>query len=341
MKSCNDFSLSILVPVFNEEESIGPFIAALDNALSSLRHQLDIVFVNDGSSDNTRKVIEGLITNDPRVTLVNLARNFGKEAAMTAGLDHVKGDACVIMDVDLQDPPELILEFVKEWRTGEWDTIYGVREDRSKDTWMKRVSAGGFYRVFNWLASETTLPENAGDFRLIDRVVIDAMRQLPERNRFMKGLLAWGAFRSKGITFTRPERHAGETKFNYWKLWNFAVDGLLSFTAWPLRIWGFVGCVTSLLAFLFMLKIVIGASFFDIQTPGYASTISVVLFLGGIQLISLGIIGGYISRMYREMKGRPIYLVEGVYGQYDKQNLVEGYSVANAKHVEKVSPVHA
>ncbi|OIN23510.1 glycosyltransferase family 2 protein [Vibrio barjaei] len=341
MKSSNEFSLSILVPVFNEEESVRPFIDALDSALNGMRHQLDIVFVNDGSSDRTRTVIEELMAKDKRVTLVNLARNFGKEAAMTAGLDHVRGDACVIMDVDLQDPPELILEFVKEWQTGEWDTIYGVREDRSKDTWMKRVSAGGFYRVFNWLSSETTLPENAGDFRLIDRVVIEAMRQLPERNRFMKGLLAWGAFRSKGVTFRRPERHAGETKFNYWKLWNFAVDGLLSFTAWPLRIWGFVGCVISLLAFLFMLKIVIGATFFDIKTPGYASTISVVLFLGGIQLISLGIIGGYISRMYREMKQRPIYLVEGIYGQYDKGSSPKQPPLSGTQQVEKVSSVNA
>ncbi|MGF1750397.1 MULTISPECIES: glycosyltransferase family 2 protein [Vibrio] len=319
MKCNNDFILSILVPVYNEEASITPFIQALDEVLDPIKANLDVVFVNDGSSDNTKQVIESVMASDPQVSLVNLARNFGKEAAMTAGLDYVKGDACVIMDVDLQDPPELILEFVELWQTKQWDTIYGVRVDRSKDTWFKRLTAGGFYRFFNWVTSDTKIPENAGDFRLIDRVVIDALRQLPERNRFMKGLMAWSAFRSTGVTFQRPERHAGETKFNYWKLWNFAVDGIFSFTAWPLRIWGFVGCAISCLAFLFMLKIVIGATFFDVKTPGYASTISVVLFLGGIQLISLGIIGGYISRMYRELKQRPIYLVEGVYGRYGKQ----------------------
>lgn len=316
MKNINNYTLSILVPVFNEEASIVPFMAALDNALGSIKERLDIVFVNDGSNDSTRQVIESVIQSDSRVTLVNLARNFGKESAMTAGLDHVQGDACVIMDVDLQDPPELILEFLALWQTGEWDTVYGVRVDRSKDTFLKRLTAGGFYRFFNWISSETKIPENAGDFRLIDRTVIEAIRQLPERNRFMKGLLAWTAFRSTGVHFHRPERVAGETKFNYWKLWNFAIDGIFSFTAWPLRIWGFIGCAISGLAFMFMLKIIIGATFFGIKTPGYASTISVVLFLGGIQLISLGIIGGYVSRMYRELKQRPIYLIEGVYGRY-------------------------
>jgi glycosyltransferase involved in cell wall biosynthesis len=320
MKDINNYMLSILVPVYNEQESILPFMAAIDTTLHSIKDKLDIVFVNDGSSDNTQRIVESLIQRDDRVSLVNLARNFGKESAMTAGLDHVKGDACVIMDVDLQDPPELILQFIELWQTGDWDTVYGVRVDRSKDTWLKRLTAGGFYRFFNWVSAETKIPENAGDFRLIDRTVIDAIQQLPERNRFMKGLLAWGAFRSTGVEFERPERAVGETKFNYWKLWNFAIDGIFSFTAWPLRIWGFVGCAISGLAFLFMLKIVVGATLFGIKTPGYASTISVVLFLGGIQLISLGVIGGYVSRIYREVKQRPVYLVEGVYGRYQKSS---------------------
>ncbi|GAL33989.1 glycosyl transferase family 2 [Vibrio maritimus] len=324
MKHINNYTLSILVPVYNEQESILPFMDAVDTSLNSIKDKLDIVFVNDGSSDSTKQIIESVIELDSRVSLVNLARNFGKESAMTAGLDHVQGDACVIMDVDLQDPPELILKFLELWQTGDWDTVYGVRVDRSKDTWVKRITAGGFYRFFNWIAADTKIPENAGDFRLIDRTVIDAIRQLPERNRFMKGLLAWTAFRSTGVEFERPERVAGETKFNYWKLWNFAIDGIFSFTAWPLRIWGFVGCAISGLAFLFMLKIIIGATFFGIKTPGYASTISVVLFLGGIQLISLGVIGGYVSRIYREIKQRPIYLIEGVYGRYQ--------SVTQPKH---------
>ncbi|QOQ67681.1 glycosyltransferase family 2 protein [Photobacterium damselae] len=314
-----DYRLSLIVPVYNEEESIETFIGAINTRLASIRSHIDIVFINDGSSDNTRTVIENQIRQDDSITLVNLAKNFGKEAAMTAGLNYVEGDAAVILDVDLQDPPELILEFVRLWQTGEYDTVYGVRVDRSHDTFMKRFTAGGFYRFFNLLSSGTRLPENVGDFRLIDRSVIEAIKQLPERNRFMKGLLAWSSFRSIGVDFQRPKRCAGDTKFNYWKLWNFAVDGIFSFTAWPLRVWGFIGLGISFLSFIFLMYVLISALFFGIHTPGYASTISVVLFLGGIQLISLGVIGGYISRIYVEVKQRPIYLIEGVYGKYKEQ----------------------
>ncbi|HIF9176311.1 TPA: glycosyltransferase family 2 protein [Photobacterium damselae] len=314
-----DYRLSLIVPVYNEEESIETFIGAINTRLASIRSHIDIVFINDGSSDNTRTVIENQIRQDDSITLVNLAKNFGKEAAMTAGLNYVEGDAAIILDVDLQDPPELILEFVRLWQTGEYDTVYGVRVDRSHDTFMKRFTAGGFYRFFNLLSSGTRLPENVGDFRLIDRSVIEAIKQLPERNRFMKGLLAWSSFRSIGVDFQRPERCAGDTKFNYWKLWNFAVDGIFSFTAWPLRVWGFIGLGISFLSFIFLMYVLISALFFGIHTPGYASTISVVLFLGGIQLISLGVIGGYISRIYVEVKQRPIYLIEGVYGKYKEQ----------------------
>lgn len=220
-----DFRLSLVVPVYNEEESIDAFISAIDAELAPLKDRLEIVFVNDGSRDRTREVVEQAIARDPRVTLVNLARNFGKEAAMTAGLHQAKGDAMVPMDVDLQDPPALILEFVKLWQTGDYDTVYGIRVDRSADTPMKRLTAGGFYRFFNALSTSTKLPENAGDFRLIDRKVVEALKQLPERNRFMKGLFAWAGFRAVGVPYERPARHAGETKFNYWKLWNFALDG--------------------------------------------------------------------------------------------------------------------
>ncbi|PSB87423.1 glycosyltransferase family 2 protein [Photobacterium damselae] len=314
-----DYRLSLIVPVYNEEESIETFIGAINTRLASIRSHIDIVFINDGSSDNTRTVIENQIRQDDSITLINLVKNFGKEAAMTAGLNYVEGDAAVILDVDLQDPPELILEFVRLWQTGEYDTVYGVRVDRSHDTFMKRFTAGGFYRFFNLLSSGTRLPENVGDFRLIDRSVIEAIKQLPERNRFMKGLLAWSSFRSIGVDFQRPERCAGDTKFNYWKLWNFAVDGIFSFTAWPLRVWGFIGLGISFLSFIFLMYVLISALFFGIHTPGYASTISVVLFLGGIQLISLGVIGGYISRIYVEVKQRPIYLIEGVYGKYKEQ----------------------
>ncbi|WP_279131439.1 glycosyltransferase family 2 protein [Photobacterium phosphoreum] len=311
-----DYRLSLIVPVYNEEVAIEPFLDAINGKLSSIRSHIDIMFINDGSKDNTKLVIEKMITQDPSISLVNFARNFGKEAAMTAGLDYVQGDAAVIMDVDLQDPPEVILEFVTLWLTGNYDTIYGVRVDRSQDTYTKRLTAGGFYRFFNFLSAETILPENAGDFRLINRCVIETVKQLPERNRFMKGLLAWSSLRAIGVNFQRPERLVGDTKFNYWKLWNFAMDGITSFTAWPLRVWGFVGFGISLLSFIFLMYIVISALCFGVHTPGYASTISVVLFLGGIQLISLGVIGGYVSRIYTELKHRPIYLVEDIYGNY-------------------------
>ena len=185
---------------------------------------------------------------------------------------------------------------------------------------MKRLTAGGFYRFFNALSTSTKLPENAGDFRLIDRKVVEAIKQLPERNRFMKGLFAWAGFRAVGVPYERPARHAGETKFNYWKLWNFALDGLMSFSSWPLRVWSYIGVGVSFIAFLYILKIITQVLFFGIDVPGYASLMSVMLFLGGIQLLSLGIIGEYIGRMFVEVKQRPVYLIEGVYGQYAKQD---------------------
>ena len=225
------FTISLVVPVYNEEESIDTFIETIDKELAPLRDQLQIVFVNDGSRDKTREVVEKAIERDNRVSLINLARNFGKEAAMTAGLAHARGDAVIPMDVDLQDPPALVLEFVRLWREEGYDTVYGVRTDRNADTAMKRLTAGGFYRFFNAVSTTTKIPENAGDFRLMDRRVVEAINQLPERNRFMKGLFAWAGFRSIGVPYARPERAAGTTKFNYWKLWNFALDGLFSFSS--------------------------------------------------------------------------------------------------------------
>jgi glycosyltransferase involved in cell wall biosynthesis len=227
--SNQSFTISLVVPVYNEEESIDTFIETIDKELAPLRDQLQIVFVNDGSRDKTREVVEKAIERDNRVSLINLARNFGKEAAMTAGLAHARGDAVIPMDVDLQDPPALVLEFVRLWREEGYDTVYGVRTDRNADTAMKRLTAGGFYRFFNAVSTTTKIPENAGDFRLMDRRVVEAINQLPERNRFMKGLFAWAGFRSIGVPYARPERAAGTTKFNYWKLWNFALDGLFSF----------------------------------------------------------------------------------------------------------------
>ena len=320
MEKKKDFTISLVVPVYNEEESIQTFIDTIDKELEPLRDKLQIVFVNDGSRDKTRQVIESVIKTEPRVTLVNLARNFGKEAAMTAGLFHARGDAVVPMDVDLQDPPKLILEFVRLWQEEGYDTVYGVRTDRNADTPMKRLTAGGFYRLFNAVSTTTRIPENAGDFRLMDRRVVEVIKQLPERNRFMKGLFAWAGFNSIGVPYERPARAAGETKFNYWKLWNFALDGFFSFSSWPLRVWSYIGAGVALLSFIYMLVIITKVIFFGIDSPGYASLMCVILFLGGMQLISIGVLGEYLGRMFLEVKQRPVFVIEGVYGQYARDD---------------------
>ncbi|WP_299490967.1 glycosyltransferase family 2 protein [uncultured Shewanella sp.] len=309
-------NLTLIVPVYNEQDNISAFIKSIKVELVSIYQHIDILFINDGSTDDTFNVISAEIEKNDNISLIDLARNFGKEAAMTAGLQHARGDAVVIMDVDLQDPPCVILEFFRLWCTDKYDTVYGVRVDRSADTRMKRCTAGGFYKLFNLLSHRTKLPENTGDFRLINRKVIDALNQMPERNRFMKGMFAWSAFRAIGVPFERPERNIGKTKFNYWSLWNFALDGILSFTSWPLRVWSYIGFGISFIAFLYASHILIDTLFLGVKVPGYASIMSVILFLGGVQLISLGVIGEYIGRIFTEIKQRPIYLINNITGFY-------------------------
>jgi glycosyltransferase involved in cell wall biosynthesis len=305
--------VSLLVPVFNEEESIDLFIEATSRVMERAGLPCEFVFVNDGSSDGTLPRLIERSRGDPRVRVVSLSRNFGKEAALTAGLDHARGDVVVPMDVDLQDPPELIPRFLERWREG-YDVVYGVRASRASDTTSKRMTAGWFYRLFNRL-SQTRIPENAGDFRLIDRRAADVLRGLPERNRFMKGLFAWVGFRSVGVPYERAPRAAGTTKWNYWRLWNFAIDGLVSFSTVPLRVWTYVGALVALCSFLYALIIVARVILFGIDVPGYASLMTVVLFIGGVQLLSLGVIGEYLGRLFVEVKGRPVYVVDGVYEQ--------------------------
>jgi len=307
----SDPLISIIVPVFNEEESVDLFCDTLIPLLERGRLRFEIVFVNDGSRDGTfeRLLLRG--TDDARLRVVNLSRNFGKEAAMTAGIDQARGDALVPMDIDLQDPPEVIEAFVARWREG-YDVVYGVRTERANDTRAKRVSAGWFYRIFNSL-SPVRIPANVGDFRLVDRRAIEVLRQLPERNRFMKGLFAWVGFNAIGVEYSRPARAAGSTKFNFWRLWNFALDGLVSFSTAPLRAWFYVGLVVAAVAFIYATFITTRVIIFGVDTPGFASLFVAVLGLGGIQLLSLGIIGEYLGRLFLEVKGRPIYVVEGVY----------------------------
>lgn len=301
-------TLSLIVAVLNEEESVAPFMAAIDHHLAELPADLEILFVDDGSTDHTIAEIERAQQNDPRVRYLKLSRNFGKESAMTAGLDYATGDAVIPMDVDLQDPPELIHEFFRLWQEG-YSTVYGMRLDRNEDTRGKRASAGMFYRVFNWL-SHTEIPANTGDFRLMDRKVVEALKKLPERNRFMKGMFAWPGYSSIGVEYSRPARHAGQTKWNAWKLWNFALDGLTSFSTWPLRVWTYVGLGIAVISLFYMAYIILRTMILGVEWPGYASLMSAVLFFGSVQLISVGVLGEYIGRLYIEMKGRPVYLVD-------------------------------
>ncbi|MBL0901309.1 MAG: glycosyltransferase, partial [Reyranella sp.] len=238
-------------------------------------------------------------------------RTSAKDPPLTAGIDHARGDILVPMDIDLQDPPELIAAFVARWREG-YDIVYGIRAGRHSDTATKRVSAGWFYRVFNSM-SPVRIPPNVGDFRLVDRRAVEVLRQLPERNRFMKGLFAWVGFNSIGVPYERPQRAAGTTKFSLWRLWNFAIDGVVSFSTAPLRAWFYVGVVIAAIAVLYAIFIITRVLILGIDTPGYASLLIAVLLMGAIQLLSLGIIGEYLGRLFLEVKARPIYVVEGVY----------------------------
>ena len=307
----HDPLLSLVVPVYNEEESIDIFLTAVEPFLDRAGLRFEIVFVNDGSRDDTLAKLFDCSTRDRRIRVVNLSRNFGKEAALTAGIDHARGDILIPMDIDLQDPPDLIKPFIERWREG-YDIVYGVRSARTWDTLSKRVSANWFYWAFNTM-SPVRIPANVGDFRLVDRRAIEVLRTLPERNRFMKGLFAWVGFNAVGIPYERPQRVAGSSKFNLWRLWNFALDGVVSFSTVPLRISFYGGLAIAAVAALYALFIIVRVLILGIDTPGYASLLIVVLAMGAIQLVSIGIIGEYLGRLFLEAKGRPIYVVEGVY----------------------------
>ena len=303
--------LSLVIPVFDEEDSIDLFIDTVVPMLERDRLRYELVFVNDGSRDDTLSRLIARSAADRHIRIVNLSRNFGKEAALTAGIDHARGDVLLPMDIDLQDPPDLIGAFMARWREG-YDIVYGVRTARRTDTTAKRMSAGWFYWAFNAM-SPVRIPANVGDFRLVDRRAAEVLRQLPERNRVMKGLFAWVGFNSIGVPYERPERAAGTTKFNYWRLWNFALDGVVSFSTAPLRAWFYVGLVLAAIAVFYAIFIITRVLILGIDTPGYASLLIAVLLMGAIQLLSLGIIGEYLGRLFLEVKGRPIYIVEGVY----------------------------
>lgn len=300
--------LTIVVPVKDEEETVGPFVERVGAILSALlpTHAAEMLFVDDGSTDGTLAAIERARAADPRVSALSLSRNFGKEAALSAGLDHARGRAVVPLDVDLQDPPELIGAMLERWRTG-WDVVYGVRR-RGTDSRAKRWTAHWFYQVHNAM-TRAKIPEHAGDFRLLDRAVVDVIRNLPERNRFMKGLFNWAGFAQTAVEYDRVRRVAGTTKFRPWQLWSLAVDGITSATTLPLRIWSYVGGVLAFASLLYAAFVVVRTLIGGADVPGYASLLVAILFLGGVQLLSLGILGEYVGRIFTEVKGRPVYVV--------------------------------
>jgi len=303
--------ISLVIPCYNEEKSLESLLSALQEGIRDITGcDFEIVFVNDGSTDGTLAQLHSMAARHAGLVIVDLSRNFGKEAALTAGLDTARGDAVIPMDADLQDPPELIAKLIAEWRSG-YEVVLARREDRSQDSMAKRLSSRWFYRVHN-LVSEVDLPEDVGDFRLMDRVVVEALKLLPENRRFMKGIFAWVGFRTTVVSYARAQRQTGSSRFNAWRLWNLALEGITSFSISPLRIWTYVGVMVALIALGWGAWIVVRTLVHGIDVPGYASVFVAVLFLGGLQLIGIGVIGEYLGRNYLESKRRPAYIIRNI-----------------------------
>lgn len=300
-------TLSVVCPIYNEVHGLDAFFARILTALESTQETFEIICVNDGSTDASLARLLDFQAKHSQIRVIDLSRNFGKEAALTCGIDHALGDALIPIDADLQDPPELIEEMVQVWKKG-FDVVLMQRTDRSSDSILKRKTADWFYRFHNAISSPL-VPANVGDFRLMDRKVVEALKKFSERNRFMKGLFSWVGFRQATIPYKRDVRFAGASKFSAWHLWNFALEGITSFSTAPLRVWTYLGLTVSSISFLYGLYIVTKTFVLGIDLPGYASLITVVLFLGGVQLIGLGILGEYLGRLYIESKQRPIYIV--------------------------------
>ena len=300
--------LTVVVPVYNESEVLEAFHTRLTAVMGTLDCAYQVLYVDDGSEPEFLLQLNVLRERDTRVAVLGLSRNFGKEVALSAGLDHASGDAVIVIDADLQDPPELIATFVEEWRQG-YDVVYGQRTERRGETAMKRYTAGAFYKLMS-LLGDVDIPRNVGDFRLLSRRAVDALNSLPERRRYMKGLYAWIGFPQKAVAYVREPRAAGNTKWSYWRLWNFALEGITSFSAAPLKMATYLGLLTSTFSLLYGLYFLLRTLLLGNPVPGYPTLIIVVLFLGGVQLICLGIIGEYLARTYQESKGRALYFLK-------------------------------
>lgn len=301
------FRLSLVIPMYNEADVIPQLLARVIPVVEAVTIDYELVCVNDGSTDGSLPLLIAAREANPRIKILDLTRNFGKEVALSAGLDHASGDAVIPIDADLQDPPELIPDMVAKWREGH-EVVVAVRRDRSRDSYAKRFTAKAFHRILGRL-SEVPIPADAGDFRLLDRRVVEMLRRLPERTRFMKGLFAWLGFHPATIDYDRPARASGKSKWRPWQLWNFALDGVLSFTTLPLRIWTYFGIVMACAAMGYMMFIIARTLLLGIDVPGYASVVVFILFFSGLNMIGLGIMGEYLGRIFIEVKSRPLYLL--------------------------------
>jgi len=301
-------TLSIVVPAYNEEAVIETFHRRLRDAASALAIRLEVIYVDDGSTDRTPVIVTQLRDSDPAVGFLRFSRNFGKEIAVSAGLNHARGDAVVVIDADLQDPPELIPSMVEAWQRGA-DVVNMRRASRAGETMLKRATAHLFYRVINQLA-EVPIPEDVGDFRLLSRRAVDALNRMPERNRFMKGLFAWIGFQQETLTYHRDARAAGSSKWPYWRLWKLAIEGITGFSAAPLKLALYFGFASAAAAFMALAYFLIKTWLLGDPVPGFPTTIVTALFLGGVQIGSIGVLGEYVARVFIESKGRPLYLID-------------------------------
>jgi glycosyltransferase involved in cell wall biosynthesis len=299
--------LSIVVPVYNEQEVLSEFHKRLSRVLSDLNPGSEIIYVNDGSTDDTMSVLKSIRDSDERAAILDLSRNFGKEIALTAGLHKAIGDAVVVIDVDLQDPPELIPELVTEWQKG-YDVVYAQRKARAGETLLKKSTAHAFYQ-FMQLVGRVKIPEDTGDYRILSRRAVDALNTFGERHRFMKGLFSWIGYKQKAVPYIRDPRFAGKTKWNYWHLWNLAIEGITSFTTAPLMLATYFGLFTAFVAFSYGAYMIVDTILYGNPVAGYPSLVVIVLFLGGVQLTAIGLLGEYIGRIFNETKQRPLYFV--------------------------------